>query len=165
LKESETAAIARSAADASPEALAVCFLHSYINPAHEAKIGEELRKILPSTFISLSHEILREYREYERTSTTVVNSYIGPIVKRYIEDLEKLIDSMGFPGELLIMQSNGGVMSPDVAKKAPVAMMESGPVGGIIASAVIGKRLGYKDVISFDMGGTTAKTSIARAGG
>ncbi|MFH1488386.1 MAG: hydantoinase/oxoprolinase family protein [Pseudomonadota bacterium] len=164
LQDNETEAVARAAADVSPEALAVSFLHSYINPAHEARMGEALRKILPSTFISLSHEILREYREYERTSTTVVNSYIGPIVKRYIEDLEKLIDSMGFPGELLIMQSNGGVMSPDVAKTAPVAMMESGPVGGIIASAEIGKRLGCQDVIAFDMGGTTAKASLIKDG-
>ena len=164
LQDKETEAVARAVADVSPEALAVSFLHSYINPAHEAGMGEALRKVLPSTFISLSHEILREYREYERTSTTVVNSYIGPIVKRYIEDLEKLIDSMGFPGELLIMQSNGGVMSPAVAKMAPVAMMESGPVGGIIASGEIGKRLGYQDVIAFDMGGTTAKASLIKDG-
>lgn len=111
LQDNETEAVARAAADVSPDALAISFLHSYINPAHEATMGEALRRVLPTAFISLSHEILREYREYERTSTTVVNSYIGPIVKRYIEDLEKLIDSMGFPGELLIMQSNGGVMS------------------------------------------------------
>ncbi|MDB4443828.1 hydantoinase/oxoprolinase family protein [bacterium] len=164
LQDNETEAVARAVADVSPEALAISFLHSYINPVHEARMGEALRKVLPSTFISLSHEILREYREYERTSTTVINSYIGPIVKRYIEDLEKLIDSMGFPGELLIMQSNGGVMSPDMAKMAPVAMMESGPVGGIIASAEIGKRLGYQDVIAFDMGGTTAKASLIKDG-
>lgn len=164
LQDDATEATTRTLADVSPEAVAVSFLHSYINPAHEARMGEAIRKILPSTYISLSHEILREYREYERTSTTVVNSYIGPIVKRYIEDLEKLIDSMGFPGELLIMQSNGGVMSPDVAKKVPVAMMESGPVGGIMASAEIGNRLGYEDVIAFDMGGTTAKTSLIKDG-
>ncbi|MBW1801648.1 MAG: hydantoinase/oxoprolinase family protein, partial [Deltaproteobacteria bacterium] len=164
LKDDETEAIKQAVANVSPEAVAVSFLHSYINPVHESKMGEAIKEILPSTYISLSHEILREYREYERTSTTVVNSYIGPIVKRYIEDLEKLIDSMGFPGELLIMQSNGGVMAPDVAKKVPVAMMESGPVGGIIASAEIGKRLGYKDVIAFDMGGTTAKSSLVKDG-
>jgi len=164
LEAEEADRIAKSVAGVSPETIAVCFLHSYINPSHEAMMGEALKKLLPSTYISLSHEILREYREYERTSTTVVNSYIGPIVKRYLEDLEKLIDSMGFPGELLIMQSNGGVMSPGVAKKVPVAMMESGPVGGIIASAEIGKRLGFKDVIAFDMGGTTAKSSLIKDG-
>lgn len=164
LKEAEAAAAARAVARISPEAVAVSFLHAYKNPSHEAIMGETLRKTLPSTYISLSHEILREYREYERTSTTVVNAYIGPIVRRYIEDLERLIDSMGFPGELLIMQSNGGVMSPAVAKKIPVAMMESGPVGGIIASAEIGKRLGFKDVIAFDMGGTTAKASLIKDG-
>ena len=123
-----------------------------------------MKKLLPSVYISLSHEILREYREYERTSTTVVNAYIGPKVTRYIDGLEKLLDSLGFGGSLLIMQSNGGVMSPEMAKRIPVAMMESGPVGGIIASAEIGKRLGYQNVIAFDMGGTTAKASLIKDG-
>lgn len=164
LKAEEAAGIAAAVSGVSPEAIAVCFLHSYLNPSHEAMMGEALNSLMPDTYISLSHEILREYREYERTSTTVVNSYIGPIVKRYLDDLEKLIESMGFPGELLIMQSNGGVMSPGVAKKVPVAMMESGPVGGIIASAEIGKRLGFEDVIAFDMGGTTAKASLIKDG-
>ncbi|MDX2446529.1 MAG: hydantoinase/oxoprolinase family protein, partial [Desulfobacterales bacterium] len=164
LTEENAAAIAEEIARFSPEAIAVCFLHSYINPEHEKIMGEALKKALPSTYVSLSHEILREYREYERTATTVVNSYIGPIVKRYIEDLETQIKDMGFPGELLIMQSNGGVMSPGLAQKAPVAMMESGPVGGIIASAEIGKRLGFMDVIAFDMGGTTAKASLIKDG-
>jgi N-methylhydantoinase A len=92
----------------------------------------------------------------------VVNAYVGPKVTRYIEGMEKLLDSLGFTGSLLIMQSNGGVMSPEVAKRIPVAIMESGPVGGIIASAEIGKRLGYQNVIAFDMGGTTAKASLIK---
>ena len=164
LQEGAADAVAREVAKVKPEAVAVCFLHSYINPAHEMKMGEALRKLLPSTYVSLSHDILREYREYERTSTTVVNAYVGPKVTRYIEGMEKLLDSLGFIGSLLIMQSNGGVMSPEMAKKIPVAMMESGPVGGIIASAEIGKRLGYQNVIAFDMGGTTAKASLIKDG-
>jgi N-methylhydantoinase A len=108
--------------------------------------------------------VLREYREYERTSTTVLNSYIGPKVSRYIGDLDSLPAEGGFLGRLLIMQSNGGVMSPDVARQLPVAMMESGPVGGIIAAAEVGKALGYLNVIAFDMGGTTAKCSAIRDG-
>jgi N-methylhydantoinase A len=164
LDDKEAEAVAQEVAKVNPEAVAVCFLHSYINPVHEIKMGAAIKKALPSAYVSLSHQILREYREYERTSTTVVNAYIGPKVTRYIEGLEKLLDSLGFSGSLLIMQSNGGVMSPELAKKIPVAMMESGPVGGIIASAEIGKRLGYQNVIAFDMGGTTAKASLIKDG-
>ena len=164
LGEDEAEAVARAVLEVEPEAVAVCFLHSYVNPIHEAGMGRALAKLLPSSYIALSHEILREYREYERTSTTVVNAYIGPKVTRYIDDLEKLLDSLGFRGSFLIMQSNGGVMSPETAKRIPVAMMESGPVGGIIASAEIGKRLGHQNVIAFDMGGTTAKASLIKDG-
>jgi N-methylhydantoinase A len=164
LDDTEAEAVARDVSRMSPEAIAVCFLHSYVNPDHEMKMGKAVQKAMPGAYVSLSHQILREYREYERTSTTVVNAYIGPKVTRYIEGLEKLLDSLGFCGSLLIMQSNGGVMSPELAKKIPVAMMESGPVGGIIASAEIGKRLGYQNVIAFDMGGTTAKASLIKDG-
>src|SRR5271157_3788331 len=164
LGEDEAEAVAREVLQVEPEAVAVCFLHSYVNPAHEARMGRALAKLLPFAYIALSHEILREYCEYERTSTTVVNAYIGPKVTRYIDGLEKLLDSLGFSGSLLIMQSNGGVMSPEMAKRIPVAMMESGPVGGIIASAEIGKRLGHQNVIAFDMGGTTAKASLIKDG-
>jgi N-methylhydantoinase A len=164
LDERDAEAVAQGMLKVQPEAIAVCFLHSYVNPSHEAKMGAALKRFLPAAYVSLSHEILREYREYERTSTTVVNAYVGPKVTRYIEGLERLLDSLGFRGSLLIMQSNGGVMSPEMAKKIPVAMMESGPVGGIIASAEIGKKLGFQNVIAFDMGGTTAKASLIKDG-
>ena len=144
------------------EAVAVCFLHSYANPAHERLTGAALHKKLRGRYISLSHEILREYREYERISTTVVNAYIGPTVGTYVGNLESSLKKIGFRGDLSIMRSNGGVMAPSVAISRPVAMMESGPVGGIIASAMVGQTLGYENVISFDMGGTTAKTSLIR---
>ncbi len=145
-------------------AIAVCFLHSYVNPDHERQAGEILRKHLPDCYLSLSHEIFREFREYERTSTTVVNSYIGPKVAGYVRNLEARLTDIGFRGNLAIMQSNGGVMPPDVAIDRPANMMESGPVGGIIASAKIGAALGCPDVITFDMGGTTAKSSLIRDG-
>ena len=144
------------------EAVAVCFLHAYANPAHERLTGTVLHKELEGQYISLSHEILREYREYERISTTVVNAYIGPTVGTYVGNLEASLKDIGFRGDLSIMRSNGGVMAPNVAISRPVAMMESGPVGGIIASAMVGKTLGYENIISFDMGGTTAKTSLIR---
>jgi N-methylhydantoinase A len=146
------------------EAVAVCFLHSYANPAHERTAGAMLRAALPHAYVSLSHEILREYREFERMSTTVVNAYIGPKVGGYVSGLKARLGDIGFTGNLSIMRSNGGVMTPEVATARPAAMMESGPVGGIIASAEIGRRLGLANVISFDMGGTTAKASLVRNG-
>jgi N-methylhydantoinase A len=146
------------------EAVAVCFLHSYVNPAHERIAGEMIRASMPDAYLSLSHEILREYREFERMSTTVVNAYIGPKVGGYVKSLNASLGNIGFRGALSIMRSNGGVMTPEIATERPAAMMESGPVGGIIASAQVGQALGSANVISFDMGGTTAKASLVRDG-
>jgi N-methylhydantoinase A len=146
------------------EAVAVCFLHSYVDPTHERQAGKMIRAALPDVYLSLSHDILREYREFERMSTTVVNAYIGPKVGGYVKTLKSSLGEIGFRGDLSIMRSNGGVMTPEVATARPVAMMESGPVGGIIASARVGMALGFPNVISFDMGGTTAKASLVRDG-
>ncbi len=146
------------------EAVAVCLLHAYANPEHERIVGAMVRETLPDAYLSLSHEILREYREFERMSTTAVNAYIGPTVGGYVKSLHSSLGHVGFRGELSIMRSNGGVMTPEVATERPVAMMESGPVGGIIASARVGEKLGFGNVISFDMGGTTAKASLVRDG-
>ncbi len=146
------------------EAVAVCFLHSYANPEHERVAGAMIRASMPAAYLSLSHQILREYREFERMSTTVVNAYIGPKVGGYVKRLKHSLGGIGFRGDLSIMRSNGGVMTPEVATERPVAMMESGPVGGIIAAARVGQVLGFPNVISFDMGGTTAKASLIRGG-
>ena len=153
--------IAGQVNDSGVEAVAVCFLHSWNNPAHESRMAQLLNS---KTYRSISHEILREYGEYERISTTVLNSYIGPRVSAYLEGLERMLHEEGFAGSLWIMQSNGGVMSPPVARRLPVAMLESGPVGGFIAAARTGASLGYTNVIGFDMGGTTAKANLARDG-
>jgi len=153
--------IAGQVNDSGVEAVAVCFLHSWNNPAHESRMAQLLNS---KTYRSISHEILREYGEYERISTTVLNSYIGPRVSAYLEGLERMLHEEGFAGSLWIMQSNGGVMSPPVARRLPVAMLESGPVGGFIAAARTGVALGYSNVIGFDMGGTTAKANLARDG-
>ncbi len=144
------------------ESVAVCLLHAYANAAHEQRLGELLRQQFPEAYVSLSHEILREFREYERTSTTVLNSYVGPIVKGYLVSLEKMLGAAGFRGTFRVMQSNGGVMSAETAKKLPVTMMESGPVAGVIAAARLGEALGCRQIISFDMGGTTAKSSLIK---
>ena len=164
IDQAEIIELAERLAAEGVDAIAVCFLHAYANPVHEQAVGRILKERLGDCYVSLSHEILREYREYERTSTTVVNSYIGPRMSGYVHGLETRLAEIGFKGQLAIMQSNGGVMAPEVAVKKPVTMMESGPVGGIIASAQVGRALGFENVISFDMGGTTAKTSLIRDG-
>jgi N-methylhydantoinase A len=164
LKKSSVAAACKALKAEGVEAVAVCFLHAYANPEHERIAGEMIRKAMPGVYLSLSHDILREYREFERMSTTVVNAYIGPKVGGYVKSLKSSLGGIGFKGDLSIMRSNGGVMTPEVATERPVAMMESGPVGGIIASAQVGIALGFQNVISFDMGGTTAKASLIRAG-
>jgi N-methylhydantoinase A len=164
LDANEVGEIARRIRQDGFEAVAVCFLHSYANPEPERAAGRVLGKALNGAYVSLSHEIMREYREYERISTTVVNAYIGPKVSGYVSNLDSSLRRQGFAGKLAIMQSNGGVMSPEVAARRPVTMMESGPVGGIIAGAEIARKLGFADIISFDMGGTTAKASLVRDG-
>jgi N-methylhydantoinase A len=164
LDRADIADACRALAAEGVEAVAVCFLHSYVNPEHERIAGEMVRAALPGAYLSLSHEILREYREFERMSTTVVNAYIGPKVGGYVKSLNSSLGEIGFRGALSIMRSNGGVMTPETATDRPAAMMESGPVGGIIASAQVGQALGLGNVISFDMGGTTAKASLVRDG-
>ena len=164
LSEQSVRAACAELAKEGVDAVAVCFLHSYANPEHERIAGEIAAAALPDAFVTLSHEILREYREYERMSSTVVNAYIGPKVGGYVRTLQSRLGEVGFHGDLAIMQSNGGVMTPEAAIKRPVMMMESGPVGGIIASAEIGTALRYRNVISFDMGGTTAKAALVRDG-
>ncbi len=164
LRPASVAAACAALKAAGVEAVAVCFLHAYANPDHERIAGDMIRNALPDAYVSLSHEILREYREFERMSTTVVNAYIGPRVGGYVRSLNGSLGALGFRGNLAIMRSNGGVMTPPVATERPAAMMESGPVGGIIASAQVGRQLGFADVISFDMGGTTAKASLVRGG-
>lgn len=142
------------------ESVAVCFLHSYANPAHEIAAGKILRAACPELFVTLSHEILREFREYERTSTTVLNAYVGPRVKRYLQTLESHLHDRGFVGGIHIMRSNGGSMSLAHAAIEPVSMMESGPVAGMIGAGHVARLLGIQQAIGFDMGGTTAKATL-----
>ena len=164
LDPAEIAALAQKLGGLGVEAVAVCLLHAYANPAHEISAGETLRRALPGVFVTLSHEILREFREYERTSTTVLNAFVGPRVSRYLSRLEEFADKSRFAGQIAIMRSNGGTMSVGEARRAPVAMMESGPVAGMIGAGRIAQILGIERAIGFDMGGTTAKTSLITDG-
>ena len=146
------------------EAIAVCFLHAYANADHEKEVLERLQAALPAIFICASHEIVREWREFERSSTTVLNAFVGPRVERYIERLEANNADVGFDGRFYLMQSSGGVMTPERAKRFPVAMVESGPVSGMIGAGFIGDQLGEPKLIGFDMGGTTAKACFIENG-
>jgi N-methylhydantoinase A len=164
LDREQAAAVVADLKNAGVEAIAVCLLHSYANPAHEEALGEIITSVHPDAYVALSHRILREYREYERTSTTAVNAYVGPVVAHYLGSLRERLSRRGFKGEVLVMQSGGGVMSLETAIRRPVSMMESGPVAGVIGAARLAHSLGYPQAIAFDMGGTTAKTSLIRNG-
>lgn len=143
------------------EAIAVCFLHAYANPGHEIECGEIINEMAPDIPLTLSHQITQEWREYERTSTAVLNSYVHPIARQYLDSLERDLSQMGMPSQTLhVMQSNGGSATFESGKQAPINLVESGPVAGVIGAAYIGRLTGEPNVISFDVGGTTAKTSL-----
>ena len=164
LIDDEIEAIGGELLAADVSSVAVCLLHSYADPGHEQRIGDILGRVCPDLFISLSHDILREYREYERTSTTALNAYVGPRVRGYLDRLEGFLNQRDFGGSIQIMRSNGGTMSLGQARVQPVTMMESGPVAGMIAAGRIADILGIVQCIGFDMGGTTAKASLITDG-
>ena len=164
LDEEAVRRIADRLRDEGVESIAVCFLHSYINPIHESRVGEILRELLPEALVSLSSEVAPEFREYFRASTTVINAAIRPVVARYLDNIQTRIRKSGVTGELLVMQSSGGVLTFEAAMERPVFMVESGPAAGVIAASHLGNTLGYRDVIAFDMGGTTAKTGLIEDG-
>ena len=145
------------------EAVAVCLLYSFLNDAHERAIGERLRAGLSGVPVFLSSEVLPEIREFERTSTTAVCAYVGPILESYLRRLEETARGMGLPA-LYVMGSSGGVFDVTEGLKMPAMAVESGPAAGVIAAQLVGRQLGIANLISFDMGGTTAKASLIENG-
>ena len=141
------------------EAVAVCLLHAYAYPEHEQALCETLRKRLPGVAVTASSEVTREWREYERTSTAVLNAYVQPLVDRYLGELETRLAGAGLRGPLLVMQSSAGTASLAAARARPIALVESGPAGGVAGAARIGERIGEPNLIYLDIGGTTAKCS------
>ncbi|OIQ62690.1 hydantoinase/oxoprolinase family protein [Neomoorella thermoacetica] len=146
------------------EAIGICFLHSYANPEHERRCAEIIRREWPEVDITVSHEISKEWREYERTSTAVLNSYVQPVAARYIDSLDRELNKLQVSNRRYIMQSNGGTTSFARAKEAPINMVESGPVAGVFGAATLGKLIGEKNIIALDIGGTTAKCSLIENG-
>ena len=146
------------------EAVAICFLHAYANPEHERIAAETLRAALPGVFVTYSTELSREWYEYERTSTVAANAFVGPQVTGYVRRLEDDLRGRGFGGALYMMGSNGGVLSVERTCRQPIALVESGPIGGCIGAGVYAEALGFANVIAFDMGGTTAKCALVENG-
>ena len=163
LAESEVPELIKELKDLKVEAVAISLLFSFLNDKHERRLGDALREALPDVPIFLSSEVLPEVREFERTSTTAVCAYVAPILRSYLERLETATDSLGLP-ELHVMGSTGGVFDVREALRMPVNSVESGPAAGVIAAQLVGAQLGETNLISFDMGGTTAKASLIRDG-
>jgi N-methylhydantoinase A len=139
------------------DAVAVSLLHAYANPAHERAIRARLLERAPQMSVSLSSDVSPKFREYERTNTTVANAYIKPLVGRYVERLQRALAERGYHRDLLIMQSSGGLVAPDLAREYPIRILESGPAAGVLMCAGVGRQEGFDQVVTFDMGGTTAK--------
>lgn len=165
LDEQSVVDVARRLLAEDVQAIAVCLLHSYANPLHEKRIKEILGDILPpEIFVSYSHEVLPEIREYERTSTTVVNAFLGPVMNSYLTNLKHRLGEVGLRRSFHVMQSAGGRMSVEAAIAKPAYLVESGPAAGVIAASHIARKAGLREVITLDIGGTTAKTAIVENG-
>jgi N-methylhydantoinase A len=146
------------------EAIAICLLNSFANPRHELMLKEVVERKAPELKLSVSYEVLPEIKEYERTSTTVINAYVMPIVASYLRALRQGLDKAGIPARLLLMQSNGGLTSDQAAAERPMNIIESGPAGGVVGAQALAKAKAVPKIITFDMGGTTAKASMVEDG-
>ena len=146
------------------DAVAVFFMNSYANTAHEEAAAARLSELLPGVYITHSTELTREWYEYERTSTVVANAFVGPQVNAYVRQLEADMENRGFKGSLFMMGSNGGLLSVDRTCRQPIGLVESGPIGGCIGAGAYAEALGFKNVVAFDMGGTTAKCALVENG-
>jgi N-methylhydantoinase A/oxoprolinase/acetone carboxylase beta subunit len=164
LDETEVRATVRALAKDGVTSLAVCLLHAYANPAHERRVAQIVGEEAPGMTVSLSADVSPVIREYERTSTTVVNAYVMTAVRDYLERLERILADLGYGGRLFVMQSGGGIATAETMARFPVRMIESGPAAGALMAAAYGKLTGHRDLVAFDMGGTTAKLSLVADG-
>jgi len=163
LDETQVIEVIAKIKEAGVDAIGVCLLHAYANSSHERRIGDLIRQHYPEATVSLSHEVLSEFKEYERMSTTLVNVYVMPIVKRYLDDLETSVQDMGIQSPLHIMQSNGGVMTAATASQRSVQTILSGPAAGVVGALTIAEQAGAENIISIDMGGTSLDVSLCHS--
>jgi N-methylhydantoinase A len=164
LDEAQVRKFAHEAIAAGVQAIAILFLHSYRNPTHEIRAKAIVQKEFPQLFVTASHELSQEYREYERTSTAAANAYIGPRVQTYLTEMEAHLGDAGFGGNFLIVQSTGGLFDVDDARRSCIRMLESGPAAGVTGTKVLCDAIGLTNAIAFDMGGTTAKAGVIYEG-
>jgi len=164
VREEEVREVAEKIRPLNVQAVAVCFLHSYINSENEKRAGELLSKYLPGALISLSSEVIPEYREFERFATTTLNCFILPVMDHYLKTLSENLKKQGYPRELFIMSSNGGILDSGSTRKSPVKTILSGPVGGVNGGLFIAEKAGLKNVITYDMGGTSTDVCLIREG-
>ena len=158
--ESLTSAIDQLRSEGEQGSLAVCFLHSYANPEHEQKAGNALKKALPGWYISLSSDVLPQFREYERFNTTALNTFIGPLMARYLDNLKRALQVKGYRRSLYITTSNGGVSTAARASELPITTVLSGPAGGVAAAVHLGRLTGINNMITCDMGGTSTDVCL-----
>lgn len=164
LDEEGAEAAARSLLEAGVDALGVSLLWSFANPEAERRVGEAVRRVRGDVFLTLSHEIAPVVGEYERMSTVALNARLGPVVSRYLDELARRLEEHGFAGRFLVAQAYGGLLPLDEARQRPVGMIESGPVSGLVGSQALGERIGFRNIIAADMGGTTFKVGVVREG-
>ena len=164
LDEDEVRALGQKLAGLDVEAVAILLLHSYRNPDHEKRTKGILEECLPGVFVTASYELSQEYREFERCSTVAANAYVGPGVRSYLDEIGQHLDAQAFPGAFLVVQSTGGLYDVAQARHDCVHMLESGPAAGVIAGRALARAVGIEDAITFDMGGTTAKSGVIYGG-
>jgi 5-oxoprolinase (ATP-hydrolysing) len=160
LDESSVEAAVRELLAQGAQSIAVCLINAFANPDHELRIGEIVERMAPNIPVTLSHQVLRELKEYERTTTTAINAYARPVVDKYLQRLDGRLQKLDFRGEFLLMQSSGGINSAAMARQFPVQIIESGPAAGMIGAAHYARLAGFSKVLAFDMGGTTAKMCL-----
>jgi N-methylhydantoinase A/oxoprolinase/acetone carboxylase beta subunit len=164
LDEADARRALRELAARGVTSLAVCLLHAYLNPVHERRLAALAEEETPNLSVTLSHEVSPTFREYERTSTTVVNAYVMTALRVYLEHLGRALRGRGYRGRLFVMQSAGGIATAEAMQRHPVRMIESGPAAGALMAAAYGELTGHRDLIAFDMGGTTAKLALVEGG-
>src|ERR1700682_6225706 len=164
LDESQVRTAVADAVGQGVQAIAILFLHSYRNPAHEQRVKEIIEASHPQLFVTASHELSQEYREFERTSTAAANAYVGPRVRRYLGEMGEHLAAAGFDGDFLIVQSTGGLFAVEEARSSCIRMLESGPAAGVIGTKALCDSIGLSNAIAFDMGGTTAKAGVIHHG-
>src|SRR5213593_2229097 len=164
LDEADARRVVRELVARGVTTLAICLLHAYLNPVHEKRLAELVAREAPHVTVTMSHEVSPTFREYERTSTTVVNAYVMTAVREYLRGLAAAMTERGYRGRLFVMQSSGGIATAEAMQRYPVRMIESGPAAGALMAAAYGELTGHGDLIAFDMGGTTAKLALIERG-